>query len=60
MKKKVKNTIINRLYSIKTGIIKLTNFIFFKRVNELVKLQKRGAASDDLELGIYCQGRGPE
>jgi len=25
-----------------------------------VKLQKRGAASDDLELGIYCQGRGPE
>jgi len=28
--------------------------------HQLVKLQKRGAASDDLELGIYCQGRGPE
>jgi len=26
----------------------------------MVKLQKRGAASDDFELGIYCQGRGPE
>jgi len=26
----------------------------------MVKLQERGAASDDLELGIYCQGRGPE
>jgi len=25
-----------------------------------VKLQKRGAASDDLELGIYCQGHGHE
>jgi len=25
-----------------------------------VKLHKRGATSDDLERGIYCQGRGPE
>jgi len=29
-------------------------------VHFTVKLQKRGAASDDLELGIYCQGRGPK
>jgi len=26
----------------------------------LVKLHKRGATFDDLERGIYCQGRGPE
>jgi len=26
----------------------------------MVKLHKRGATSDDLELGIYCQDRGPE
>jgi len=36
-------------------------FIVIKKLQKIgVKLQKRGAASDDLELGIYYQGRGPE
>jgi len=40
------------------------NFIYAKIYIEIdinwIKLQKKGATSDELELGIYCQGRGPE
>jgi len=40
---------------------KLIAFVrYLARNDRLVKLQKRGAASDDFELGIYCQGRGPK